>query len=278
MRKRFAAVLAVVTANLILFSCSSGPSAPQPGTPAFYWNAAQNTYAAGDYTKTVDNLQSLVAKDNEFTARAQPWLLVMTSGMAQGYMDLADSFEAGGRANKSNPTELRRQMNVFRGNANRLALQFAEAFGKFQTTKGDTVPLAFGYPTGNPNQVPLLAKVSTGAVPPGAEIEAAQKSVLQRSVILAACRAAGAPDDPAKLQEILKAPDANVARPVFVLAMAGALFDESAMYSRTKLDQPDKRKIFCTRAQEALKSVPDSKAAKDLNGKIESLMKKEKIS
>ncbi len=34
-------------------SCSSGPQPPQPGTPAFYWAAANQTYRAGDFLKTV---------------------------------------------------------------------------------------------------------------------------------------------------------------------------------------------------------------------------------
>src|ERR1039458_6210743 len=30
-------------------SCSSGPQPPQPGTPAFFWAATNETYRAGDY-------------------------------------------------------------------------------------------------------------------------------------------------------------------------------------------------------------------------------------
>src|SRR6185437_3529708 len=92
MAKRTTAILAVVSANLILFSCG-GDNAPKPGTPAFYWAAAKETYAAGDYQKTVEHLGNIVSGQNEYVARAQPWLLVLTSGMALCYMDLAESFD-----------------------------------------------------------------------------------------------------------------------------------------------------------------------------------------
>src|SRR5215472_8569304 len=93
---RTATALATISANVILISCS-GESGPQPGTPAFYWAAAKQTYAAGDYAKTTDNLDRVVATENEFTPKARPWLLVLTSGMARGYMELADRFESGAR-------------------------------------------------------------------------------------------------------------------------------------------------------------------------------------
>src|SRR5437867_5048403 len=146
---RVAAVLAVFSTLLILSSCS-GESGPQPGTPAFNWAAAKQTFAAGDYEKTVDNLDKIAASENEFTAKAQPWLMVLCSGMSRGYMELADRYEAGTRANKTDPTTFRRSTNNYRGQASRQALHFAQVFGNFQKTKPDNVPMAFGYPTGNP--------------------------------------------------------------------------------------------------------------------------------
>src|ERR1700733_5133254 len=147
MAKRRTAVLALLSANLILFSCSSS-DAPQPGTPAFYWAAAKETYAAGDYHKTAEHLGNILSSQNDYVARAQPWMLILTSGMAHGYMDLADAFESGGRANQSQTTGFHRLVNEYRGSASRMSLQFAETFGNFQS-KDDYVTLAFPLPTGS---------------------------------------------------------------------------------------------------------------------------------
>src|SRR6266851_11795 len=45
------------------FSCSNS-TAPQPGTPAYYWAAANETSAANDYVKTSEHLSKLLATDN----------------------------------------------------------------------------------------------------------------------------------------------------------------------------------------------------------------------
>src|SRR5947209_3662810 len=161
--RRAAAGLALSTA-LILTSCSDN-NAPQPGTPAFFWTSARDTYAAGDYTRTIDNLEKICSSQNDFTARAQPWLLVLTSGSAQGYMDLADSFEAGARSNRANASAFLRQVSNFRGAANRMALQFAENFGAFQkSNKDESILLAFGNPPGSATAVQQLTQISSGAL------------------------------------------------------------------------------------------------------------------
>jgi hypothetical protein len=271
---RCVALLALIAVILILLSCS-GTNAPQPGTPAFYWAAARETYAGGDYQKTVENLGNILSSPNEYVARAQPWMLVLTSGMVQGYMDLAVSYDAGGHANHNKATNFHRQVNTYQGAANTLALQFADAFSKFPS-KEEYVTLAFAYPSGSPTEVLLLNKIAGGAWLTDAEIETAQKRAIEHSVVLATCRAAGAINDPAKAQDLLKTGDAKVSRAAFMEAMSAALFEESQLYAHNKLDQPDKMKIFCSRAQETLKTVPASKESQDLDKKIQAALKKAK--
>ncbi len=66
-------------------------------TPDFYWSAARETWAAGDYLKTSDHLDHLLSSTNAYTARAIPWSLVLTAGtLAAGYMELADDYSAAG--------------------------------------------------------------------------------------------------------------------------------------------------------------------------------------
>lgn len=274
MANRGLALCSLLAVNLILFSCN-GSNAPQPGTPAFFWAAAKETYAAGDYQKTVENLDNILSSQNDYVARAQPWMLVLSSGMVQGYMDLAAAFDAGGHANHNQATNFHRQVNTYQGDANTLALEFADAFSKFQS-KDEYVTLAFGYPAGSPTEVVLLSRIAGGAWLPDAESETAQKRAIEHAVLLATCRAAGAKNDPAKAQDLLKAGEAKVPRAAFVEAMAAALFEESQLYSQNKLSQPDKMKIFCTRAEEALKTVPASKESQDLDKKIQAALKKAK--
>jgi len=271
---RRAALWALFSANIILMSCAAN-TALQPGTPGFYWAAAKQTYAAGDYQKTAENLSNVISSQNEYTERALPWTLVLTSGMAHGYMDLAKAFDAGAHANRARIVDFRREADTYRENANNLALQFAETFAKFQS-KDEYVTLAFAYPTGSPTEDLLIGKVTGGTWLKESDLEAVQQHAVERAVLLATCSAAGARNDPAKVLDMLKNSDAKVPRAAFVEAMALALFDQSQLYSRNQMDQPDKLKVFCDRAEDALKLVPASKETQDLEKKIHAAMKKPK--
>jgi len=136
----------LLLACLFLISCSDN-GAPKEGTPAYYWAAAKETFGASDYVKTVEHLEKLTTNENEFTTRARPWLLVMTSGITRGYMDLAESFDAGAHASKTNSTAFRRSTNAYRAAANRTALEFVQVFDQFAKSKDDPVPLALPSPT-----------------------------------------------------------------------------------------------------------------------------------
>ena len=123
----------------------------------------------------------------------------------------------------------------------------------------------------DPEAVPPTLRVmapSASRVPAPPLVETALQQAIQRNVILAACKAAGFPNDPVKAGDLLTAPDAKVARATFQLAMANTLFSMAQMYSRDKLDDSEKMGILCQRAQNALKSVPESSDSKELTDKI----------
>src|ERR1019366_1591356 len=123
--RRWVALSALVTVLSILISCSSGPAGPQMGTPAFYWQAAHVVYAAGDYTKTLEDLDQLLATNNEYLDRALPWDLVLKSGLAAGYVDLAENYAVGERMNRSDPTAFHRGVSESRDPAAPLSLHVA---------------------------------------------------------------------------------------------------------------------------------------------------------
>lgn len=271
--RRCVALSAVFAGFLALCSCS-GPLPPQPGTPGFYFLAAKEIFAAGDYVKTTEHLDNLLLKDTgEYAARAMPWSLVLTSGMAAGYMETADAYEKGAKVNKAHLLPFRRQMDLNRSAAARLTLQFADRFEAFNKLTLDSVPLAFGVPKGSPAEVPQLLKVTTGIVPSAIDVENGQQRAIERNVILAAGRAIGAPDDPAKAGQLLAAPDAKVPRATFELAMANTLFTMARMYSQDKLGDSEKMAVLCQRAQNALKTVPESDDTKELTRKIQQALK-----
>src|SRR5215831_17199925 len=139
---RVAAALSVGLLALTLTSCS-GPATAKVGSPEFYWSAAMETYAAGDYVKTTDHLDHLMESNNEYTARAIPWSLILTSGMAAGYMDLADAYSSGARLNKANALAFRRKAMEYRNMASPLAQRFAQNVDKVASLPPGAVHMAF---------------------------------------------------------------------------------------------------------------------------------------
>lgn len=279
-RNRLAFVSAILVFGFLLISCSGGPKPPQPGTPAFYWAAAGEMYRAGDYIKTNENLGQITRTDNEFTARALPWEVVMSAGLAQAYSELADTYEAGARvaARSRNPAPFRRQVNIFRNAASAAAIQFAEAFHKLQHAENqETITLEFDFPRGSAGQPLELKKVSSGILVPDAELELLKRTMAQRGVLLAACGAVGAVEDAARALEIFKAGNPQVPVAAFRVHMASQLYEVTELFGPTKLDQPQRAKLLLREAMETVEEVPASRQTKELRGKVEGLVKKHKL-
>jgi hypothetical protein len=269
-------LLSVLVLALGATSCSTGSAPPRPGTPAFYWASAQEAYRNGDFQKTDSSLSEIVGADSEFTARARPWQLVISAGLAQGYSEMADNYEAGGRLNRENPMPFHKQVTTLRSLANAAAMELTEGFhGFLQKDKDPNVRLTFAFPAGAAAQPAALRKVATGMMLiQDSERESMQTDMLQRGVLLSLCRAAGNPDDPAKTLEKFKAGEVGVPREVFLFAMAKSLQERSELFSSNKLDLPERLKVMCQEALEALQQIPPTKETKALATKLQASLKK----
>jgi hypothetical protein len=263
------------TAGLLAVSCSKGPEPPKPGSPAFLWNAAKVSYESGDFVKANENLQQLVRSESEFTARARPWAIVMSAGMARGYAETADAYEAGARMNRANPMPFRKAASQLRTAASASALEFADGVHKFMDIdKGAEVTLPFTQPPGSAADPPSLKKVYAGQLIQESEHESLVRAMMQRGVLRVAGMVAGSPNDPAKTLETLKSGEAKRPRPDVLAALAKELFDRTDIFGPTKLDLPNRTKMLCQEALEALQAGPTGKESKALTDKINALLKK----
>jgi hypothetical protein len=256
-------------------SCASGPQPPQPGTPAFFWASAKESYHAGDFTRTDEQLQRILAGDNEFAARARPWDILISAGLAQGHAEMADAFEAGARMNRANPTPFRKQVTTERSYASSAAIQFSEEVHKFiARDKDPNVTFEFGYPAGALAQPAALGKIASGIPVQDSERELLQTAMLQRGVLQAVCKALDSDDNPAKAAGKLKKGEVLAPRNVFLWAAARMLEQQSQLYVPNKLDQPNRFILLSEQALEALKEIPETKDSKALEGKIRKALDK----
>ena len=259
-------------------SCSSGPQPPQPGSPAFFWAAAKETYRAGDFLKTSENLQRILATDNEYTARARAWDTVISAGLTQAYIELADTWEAGARANRANPTPFRKQVSALRSQASASAIQFTEDIHKVVgADKDPNILLAFAYPAGTVAQPAGLKRVGGGILVPDSEQDLLKAAMLRRGVLLSVCAVVGSPDDAAATQEKLKTGEFRVPRETFLMAAAKSLSEQSELFTGTKLDQPNRLKMLSQEALAALAAIPPTKETKALTEKIQARLRKARL-
>ncbi len=274
----FLKAIVLSLASLLIVSCSSGSNGPQPGTPGFYWIGARETFTQGDYLKTMDNLDRAM-KGAEYTARARPWSLVVTSGLVRGYMDLADSYEIGAKAARTKSSAFRKQVMDLRRYARVTSLQYVENLRAFVKSNPEPqVTLAFPFPSGSAAEPPTLSKITSGLMPLQADVDVLQRAVLSRAVILQTSLAAGAGDDSAKAQEMFKAGEVKVPLNDFMYAMAQSLHDQAQLYGPKKLSEPDKVALFAEEAIGAMKGVPETKEIKTFNQKLQKVLKDAKKS
>jgi hypothetical protein len=267
---------AVLLCACVLGSCSQGPAPVRPGTPAFFWAAADAAWRAGDYSKTNESLSQLATGDSEFAARARVWQLIVASGLAEGYTDLADAYESGARSNRNDAAGFREQVRLARSAASQLSLQAAETLRKFlDTDKNANVGFAFAFPQAEAPAPALLAKLNKGILLKGAEADSLEKAMLHRGVSQAAARAAGIKPDAADAAEAFKK---EIPREQFLVASASSMVEQSRLFGPKKLDQPQRLMALCGLAQEALTLAPPSAKTKELQVKIKAALGKRKAS
>jgi hypothetical protein len=164
-----------------------------------------------------------------------------------------------------------------RAAAGQSALQFAETFHKFQeVVKDSNLNLPSTFPAGTPAEPLQFGKVSKGMLLPDAEAETLQTAMLRRGVILSAADAVGASGDSSKAAELFKS--GTVTRDTFLRRMAQRLYDASDIFGTRKLDQPQRAKVLCREALEAIASVAPGKDTKELEANIQKTLKKMKMS
>ncbi len=95
--------------------------------------------------------------------------------------------------------------------------------------------------------------------------------MLEQGVALAAAKLAGE-KDPEKAAAVFKS--GTVPREKFLAAAAAMLYDQSQMFGPKKLDQPQKVRVLCDEAMQALKGVPPTKETKALETKLKKAVAK----
>ncbi len=276
MRRPQTGILVLICCVLFFSSCGpTGPAPPKMGTPEWYLTAAREQFGTGDLVKTQEHLEKVMASD-KYRARAAGWYLVMLEGMASGHKDLAEAYDEGSTQTKTQSAEFRRTVNDARRYSKQYCILLAQELGRFQkeSAASNEVSLEFQFPLGSVAEDASLGRIRKGILPPDSERAAAQRATVARGVLLATAEAVGAGEDTAKASEIFKTQPVKVPRPVFLLGLGESLVEESKVFDRKRLNEPDMKKRLLEMASECGKPAAESddaalkKRAKALADKI----------
>jgi len=260
---------------LVLTSCSTGSSKPKQGTPAFYWQAAGETYVTRDYLKTTEHLRRVIRTENEFTVRAQPWRLIVAGGLAKAYIDLADDFRRGIKTHESPPSAHLKAMAGYRSMAETRVLEFTETLIQFMKgPKEETVLLDFPFPTAaSTAEVKERPQIQGGLLPSADILTSVERRMIDRSVAATAATAVGCAEDEAKARTLFQERKAQVPREVFLAAMVKILYGQAELFSRELMNKPDRLQVLADQGLAALKTLQPSKENKELATNFEMLVK-----
>lgn len=273
---RLAGAWIACLAVLSLISCQSGPPPARMGTAAWFWGAAKEQYAAGDFVKTQEHLEKIMDGESEYKARAATWHLVLLAGMARGYRELSDAYETGAPGAKAATGEFRRTVNDQRRVSRQYTIGLAEEVGRFlkEQATAEKITLEFAFPAGSPVEPPTLLNIRKGLLPQESDRASAHRQSIARGLVLQAAEVVG--EDAAKAQELYKTQPVEVPRAVFFHGLANSIVDQSALFDRKRLQEPDKKKILLELAGNCAKIAAGAaaddawkKKIKELQAKIE---------
>jgi hypothetical protein len=265
----------VLTVSVLLSGCGAGgPQGPAPGTPEFNWLRAQDAYRAGDYSKAADLMADLSKTEHPYTDRAQASAAVLSLGLANAYMELADKLDDGGKRSP-NPAPFRRLSNQYRAQARAGAMKFTEVAHHVTASKREKqFVFVFDPPEAGFEDPQQYKKFSIGQLVPDAELGIIEKGLVKREILRNICQALNAPKDPQKARAAYQNGEAKVDSQTFLLMLADGLYSTAEMFGPKKLDQPHRVKLVYDEALEALAMVKDNKQAAELTKKIAQSRKK----
>jgi hypothetical protein len=263
----------ICAALAVLSGCNGGnkPVPPKPGTIAHSWMVAEEAYKTRDYKRTNEQLSKLASTRSEYMERAKLWSFIVTSGVVNGYREMADAYEGAARSNRAMTSDYRRRMSDAHRAASQSVMVMVQNLHDFiKDNKDMKVAFDFEFPSGTSSEPLPLAKLKKGLALQPSDHEVLERAMLERGVVQVAADVGGAPGDPEKAKGQFKQP----AKDAFLLAMARVLHDSADLYGPNKFDEPRRMHVLCTEALSALATVPASADRKQIEAKIREMMKK----
>lgn len=282
---------------MIGMGCSGGePAGPRGGSPEWHWENASAYYDRSEYKKMVAELDVVAERDTPLNERAVLWRTAILAGLAQGYMELGDAYREAIEEKEDLRSAYQNPMQQADSYARQYSIELAESLGEVEKAmSGEKLVCDFPFPGGAATPPPDLEAIRSAKPTKREQLFTATELTLRRGMILAVTELCGFGDGPefapAARSSFESGPTESPLDEAR-LTVAKILLDTSLVFSRTRLNQGDVRKIFIDRAEqwnkpylesedEALKKRSEEFLAevederRDMTGKARRLKKRE---
>jgi len=244
-----------------LVSCSQTEKADRakPGTPAYFWQAANTAWEKGDFVTTVANLDKLTVRDSEYRAQAQVWLMTIHAGFAKGDMEWADVLETGRKRSRTGEATFRREMAAARSSASQSVMSYLELANQHLSAgvpEEPVIPFTAAPPADRPIEI---NKIEKGQFPPAAEAALIHDRLRAQAV--------------AESTKAILPPDGKPNRNLYLAAMAKEMIDLCGLYGPKRLNETGRIRMITQVAGHAVESMTPCEVSKKLQKEIDVLIK-----
>lgn len=251
----------VLALCVCLSSCSSTEQAQKarPGTPEYFWNAAETAWEKGDFVTASANLDKLTTREGEYKQRAQVWQMAILAGMAKGDMDWADVLETGRKVSRSGEAAFRREIAAARSSASQAVMSYLELANQHLTAGVPDQPV-IAFTAAPPAARPVeIKKLEKGILPPAAEMELIHKQLRAQAI--------------SEATKVFIAESGQLSKQMYLAAMANEMVQLCDLYSPKRLNESGRVRMITQVAGFAVENMTPCEKSKELRQKIAALQK-----
>jgi len=250
-RRTLSACLIGACCALTFAACETeDPPEGRPGTTKWHWMGALDHHDRVEFTKMVDELQAVVAReDPEYQNRAIWFRLATLHGLGQGHKEIGDAFRAAMEENEDLIGAYQNAIQQGNRDARTYAIQLAESLGDVEKLlEAETVTLDFAFPAGEAAPSPVVTQIAEAQTVQPGPVTTALNHELKRGIILAATQLAGE-EDAEKAKAKYDAGPIQVSSTDAKFTVATMLLDTGLLFSKARIFDPKIRNIFLDRAE-----------------------------
>jgi hypothetical protein len=291
----FFPVTSIIGLLLILASCGGGTDSKKPkllrNTPEFAYNEAKEAMSAIKIEKAISLTNDVMTRfPNSVQAqRARLLRIVLLTGLAHGYGDLADAYITGFEKGGKNAGQFRSTGFDFYRKKKNAALGFNDSCDYMIQNYSDKADylLDCDFPSKEASMNRLIEEVKKGNLLNSEQLKIAEEQELREGVLVSLATYLGTENDRNKARKLLEEGSRPLDPAEFFVRSGRIFLEDQKLFGRKILNEIQYYRLFFQKAQECLnlaqkilKEKPNQEAqetADQLKVDLEMVEKKGKI-